>query len=139
MKTKLICAATLALAASFGAFANPTASCLESLGADPQLKLIADKVALARSTQASPVHAVNRVATPEERLAVATWQDRRQQCFAAGSEYRSKVATPQEAAFVRSVFVFQQRLVADLQSGRVTYSEFKRRRLELIEAAGQEI
>jgi hypothetical protein len=35
--------------------------------------------------------------------------------------------------------VFQQRLVAELQQGRLTYAEFNQRRAELAQAAGTEI
>jgi hypothetical protein len=139
MKAKLICSAILAAMASFGAFANPTENCIDSLAADARLRVLSDKVALARSTQASTVRTADRVANGQERAAVAVWLEKRNQCFDAGNAYRRGMSSPQEIAFVRSVFVFQQRLVADLQGGRVTYAEFNQRRLELVAAAGQEI
>ena len=139
MKAKLICSGILALAASFGALANPTENCIDSLAADAGLRVLSDKVALARSTQAFAVRVADRVANEQERAAVALWLEMRNQCFDAGAAYRRSVSTPQEIAFLRSLFVFQQRLVADLQAGRVTYAEFSQRRGELLEAAGQEI
>ena len=140
MKTKLICSGILALATSFGALAQATtANCIDSLATDGRLQVIADKVALAHSNQAGSVRTLDRVANEQERAAVAVWLGRRQECFEAGTKSRRAVSAPQEIAFVRSVFVFQQRLVAELQSGRVTYAEFNKRRLELVEAAGQEI
>jgi hypothetical protein len=67
------------------------------------------------------------------------WLGKRQECYDSGAAQRRATTRPQQIAFLRSVFVFQQRLVADLQIGRVTYAQFNQRRLELVEAAGQEI
>jgi ectoine hydroxylase-related dioxygenase (phytanoyl-CoA dioxygenase family) len=140
MKTTLICTAVLALATSFSALAKePTATCIDSLARDSNLTVIADKVALAHSNQAASVRVLDRVANEEERAAVALWLEKRQECFEAGAKQRRAVSKPQEIALVRSVFVFQQRLVSDLQGGRLTYADFNKRRLELVEAAGQEI
>ena len=140
MKTQLICSGILAAMASFGSLAqDKTASCIDSLAADSRLQVIADKVALARSGQGSSMRALDRVANDQERAAVAVWLGKRQECFEAGSQKRRAISTPQEIAFLRSVFVFQQRLVADLQDGRLTYAEFNQRRGELLLAAGQEI
>jgi len=124
---------------SFGAHAQTTASCIDSLAKDGSLKVLADKVALAHSKQAASVRPLDRVANEQERAVVAVWLGKRQECFEAGAQQRRAISKPQEIAFVRSVFVFQQRLVAELQDGRVTYTEFNKRRLELVEAAGQEI
>jgi hypothetical protein len=140
MKTTLICTAVLAIATSFSALAKEaTATCIDSLASDGSLNLIADKVALAHSNQMASVRILDRVANEPERAAVALWLDKRQECFDAGSKQRRAAFKPQEIAFARSVFVFQQRLVADLQSGRLTYAEFNKRRLELVDAAGHEI
>ena len=140
MKAQLICSGVLAVAASFGALAQDrTANCIDSLAADGRLQVIADKVALAHSNQTSSMRALERVANEQERAAVALWLGKRQECFDAGSQKRRAVSTPQEIAFLRSVFVFQQRLVADLQDGRLTYAEFNQRRGELLQAAGKEI
>jgi hypothetical protein len=140
MKTQLICTAVLALATSFSVLAKePTATCIDSLAKDSSLRLIADKVALAYSNQSASMRMLDRVANEGERAAVALWLDKRQECFDAGAKQRRAASKPQEIAFARSLFVFQQRLVSDLQSGRLTYAEFNKRRLELVEAAGQEI
>jgi hypothetical protein len=136
MKPTLICGGMLALAASFGAHAsaNPTEDCIDALSAIPALQPVADKVALSRSTQARAVRVADRAPTAQERDALALWLIKRNDCFDARA-----AATPQQIAFTRSVFVFQQRLVADLQAGRMTYAEFNRRRAELATAAGEEI
>jgi hypothetical protein len=139
MQANAICTAVLALAASFGAAANPTESCIGSLAKDPSLQVLADKVALARSGQAALVRVADRAPTGPERAAVAVWMEKRNQCFDAGAAKRRAVSKPQEIAFLRSLFVFQQRLVAELQQGRLTYAEFNQRRAELAEAAGTEI
>jgi hypothetical protein len=140
MNITTICGGILALAMSFGAQAQQaTANCMDSLSKDGSLKAIADKVALAHSNQAASVRAPDRVANEQERAAVALWLGKRQECFEAGVPQRRASSKPQEVAFARSVFVFQQRLVAELQDGRITYTEFNQRRRELVEAAGQEI
>ena len=141
MKSNLICSGMLALAASFGAHAsaNPTEDCIDALSALPALQVVADKVALARSTQARAVRVADRTPTAQERDALALWLMKRNDCFDAGAAARRAASTPQEIAFTRSVFVFQQRLVADLQAGRMTYAEFNHRRAELATAAGGEI
>jgi hypothetical protein len=139
MKAKSLCTGVLALAASFGAAANPTEACIAALAKDPGLQVLADKVALARSGQASLVRVADRAPTEPERAAVAVWMEKRNQCFDAGAAKRRALSKPQEIAFLRSVFVFQQRLVADLQQGRLTYAEFNQRRAELAQAAGTEI
>src|SRR5262245_30083458 len=109
--TKLICTAVLAMAPAFGLAANPTENCIDSLAADASLKVLADKIALARSSQAQLVRVSDRTATQEERVAIAAWMQKRNACFDAGVEQRRASMKPQEVAFVRSVFVFQQRLV----------------------------
>jgi hypothetical protein len=141
MKSTLICGGMLALAASFGAHAsaNPTEDCIDALSAIPALQPVADKVALSRSTQARAVRVADRTPTAQERDALALWLMKRNDCFDAGAAQRRAAATPQQIAYTRSVFVFQQRLVADLQAGRMTYAEFNRRRAELATAAGEEI
>ena len=136
---KSICTGVLALAASFGAAANPTDTCIGSLAKDPALQVLADKVALGRSAQATLVSVAERAPTEPERAAVAAWMEKRSQCFDAGAAKRRALSKPQEIAFLRSLFVFQQRLVADLQQGRLTYAEFNQRRAELAQAAGTEI
>jgi hypothetical protein len=134
-----MCSGILALAASFGAAANPTEACIGSLTKEPSLQVLADKVALGRSGQATLVRVADRAPTGQERAAVALWMEKRSQCFDAGAAKRRTVSKPQEIAFLRSVFVFQQRLVAELQQGRLTYAEFNQRRAELAQAAGIEI
>jgi len=138
MKTNLICTGVFALAASFGAAAQDTATqgCIQELAFEPRLTVIAGKVDVVHAVAAP--QAPDRLATPEERAAVGLWLHLRQQCFQFGAAQRHATAKAQEIAFVRSVFVFEQRLVAELQNGRVTYAEFTKRRLELAEAAGQE-
>jgi hypothetical protein len=140
MKANAICTGVLALAASFGAAAaTPTETCIDALANDPSLQVLADKVALARSGQAALVRAADRAPTGPERAALASWMEKRNQCFDAGAAKRRALSKPQEIAFLRSVFVFQQRLVADLQQGRLTYAEFNQQRAELAQAAGTEI
>src|SRR5262245_34865414 len=138
---KQICIATLALAASCGALAaeDPTRACIDALAGDSRLAPLADKVALVRGAPGSAARAIDRVATEQERAAVAVWMEKRNECFDAGAQHRRASSQPQDRAFVRSVFVFQQRLVADLQAGRLTYDEFNRRRGELSASAGEEI
>jgi len=141
MKTKLICTGLLALAASFGAAAEEslTGGCMSELAFEPRLALIADKVGVAHSAETVRLRAPERAVSPEERAAVALWAHLRNECFEFGAAQRRASLPRLESALVKSVFVFQQRLVAELQGGRVTYAEFNRRRLELVEAAGQEI
>jgi hypothetical protein len=136
---KSICTGILALAASFGAAASPTDACIGSLAKDPALQVLVDKVALGRSTQVSLLRVAGRAPTEPERAAVAVWMQKRSQCFDAGAAKRRALSKPQEIAFLRSLFAFQQRLVADLQQGRLTYAEFNQRRAELAQAAGTEI
>jgi len=140
-KATVICTAILGLAASFGAAAqDPTARCINGLSAEPRLQTIADKVALGHDDRVFAMRvAADRSPSDRERAALAVWLDLRNECFSAGEKYRRSVSKPQERAFVRSVFVFQQRLVADLRAGRLTYTEYNRRRQELAESAGQEI
>jgi len=139
MKTKLICSAIFALAASFGAAAqdSATAGCVQELAFEPRLSIIAGKVDVVHAAAHS--QAPDRVATPEERAAVGLWLHLRNECFEFGAAQRRAAYTAQDNAFVRAMFVFEQRLVAELQRGRVTYTEFNQRRLELVEAAGQEL
>jgi hypothetical protein len=139
MKAKLICGAVLAMAASFGANAQPTDKCMAALSSEARLQPIADKVALGRTGEAALVRVMDRAASEQERTVIAVWLHKRNECFDAGAGYRRAMSTPQEIAFLRSVFVFEQRLVSDLQAGRLTYAEFNRRRIELAQAAGQEI
>src|SRR5262245_29547685 len=111
MKAKqLILSAAMALAAG-GAAAkgDPTTACINSLAADPGLKVLADKVALARSAQGALIRVADRAANESERAALAVWLEKRNACFEAGVAHRKAGAKPQELAFVRSVFVFQQR------------------------------
>lgn len=139
LNSKVICTAILALA-SFAALAHdPTARCMEGLSAEPRLSPIADKVALVRSSQPFVQRVSERTANAEERAAIAVWMSLRAKCYDAGAGHRRALSTPQEIAYVRSVFVFQQMLAAELQSGRIGYAEYNRRRAELVQSAGQEI
>jgi len=139
VKAKLISTAILALTIGNAVAANPTENCIDLLASEPRLQVLADKVALARSTQASLVRVSDRTATEQERAALTLWLEKRNQCYEAGDKQRRTEMKAPEIAFVRSVFVLQQRLVADLQGGRLTYAEFNRRRAELAEVAKQEI
>src|SRR5262245_53041440 len=136
MKTKLICTGIVAMAASFGAAAqetsrnvtDPTASCIGALAGEPRLKLIADKVAPGQG-----IRVPERAVTAEERAAVATLVSMRKGCFDAGTPYRRVVSTPQEFTVTHNAFAYQQGLLTDLQEGRITYAEFNRRRLKLVD------
>lgn len=139
MKTKLICTGILAIAASFGAAAqetsrnvtDPTASCIGALAGEPRLKLIADKISPAQGLKLP-----ERAATAEERAAFATLVSMRKGCFDAGTPYRRVVSTPQEFAFTQNAFAYQQELFTALQEGRITYADFSRRRLKLVDVTG---
>lgn len=139
MQANAICTGMLLLATSLGVAAGPTETCIGSLAKDPSLQVLAGKVALGRSAQTALARVTDRAPTEAERAVVATWMEKRSQCFDAGAARRRAVSKPQEIAFLRSVFVFQQRLVAELQQGRLTYTEFNERRAELAQAAGTEI
>ena len=139
MKTKLICGAVLALSATFAAAAQDTStsSCMKELAGEARLKPIADKVDLVRHN--GNAGAPDRLATSEERAVLAVWADMRKGCFEYGAAHRRAISKPEEVAFQRSLFVFQQRLVADLAQGRITYAEFGQRRAELLTAAGEDL
>jgi len=139
MKANAICGGLLLLAAGFNAAASPTDTCIGALARDPSLQVLADKVALGRSAQTHLVRVADRTPNEAERTVVAVWMEKRSHCFEAGAAKRRAVSKPQEIAFLRSVFVFQQRLLAELQQGRLTYAEFNERRAELAQAAGTEI
>ena len=147
MKATLICTGILALAASFGAAAqeksltvtDPTANCIGALASEPRLKLIADKVALGQISKA-PGRALDRAATGKERAAVAAWLGMRKDCFDKGASYRRGLSTPQGIELAHDAFAYQQWLVAQLQEGRITYTEFNRRHQRVVYiAAGQDI
>jgi hypothetical protein len=114
------------------ALVDPTYGCLEKMAREPRLAIIADKVALGQSASVKAVR-LDRSANAEERAAVALWLELRQQCFDAGEDYRFIVLTPQEHLAVRSAFEFQQRLLANLEQGSMSYVQFNRRRVELAE------
>jgi hypothetical protein len=96
MKTKLICSAILAMAASFGAFAQdaaedlngPGVRCNDSLSRDARFEGIADNTALGQ------------------------WMAERKACFDAGAGFRSAHLRPEEIAYAKSAFVFQQMAIA---------------------------
>lgn len=112
---------------------DPTYACLERMARESRLALIADKVALAHGPGLKTIRGLDRPASTEERAAVAHWLDRREQCFASGEYYRFTFLTPQEHLAVYQSFEFQQRLLANLEQGRMNYVQFNRRRLELAE------
>lgn len=114
-------------------FVDPTYACLEKMARESRLVLIADKVALAHGPGMKTVRGLDRPANTEERAAVAHWLDRREQCFAAGEYHRFTFLTPQEHLAVYQSFEFQQRLLVNLEQGRMSYVQFNRRRLELAE------
>jgi len=124
--------ATLAQDAA-GTLVDPTYGCLEKMARESRLALIADKVALGHGASLKTVRGLDRPANAEERAAVALWLERREQCFAAGGYYRFTALTPQEHLAVYQSFEFQQRLLVNLEQGRMNYVQFNRRRLELAE------
>ena len=135
---KTIAIGIVMLAASFSALAqhgpvDRTYGCLERTAHDPRLAIIADKVALAHGPGLKAAPALDRSVGAEERAAVALWLELRERCFAAGGHYRYTVLTPHEHIAVQGAFEFQQRLLANLAQGGITYAQFNRRRLELAE------
>jgi hypothetical protein len=139
MKAKLICTAVLALASFSAAAQDPTSRCIAGLASEPRLQAIADKVALGQAGQPRLIRVAESTPAADERTALALWLNMRNECFDAGDQYRRSVSKAQDAAYLRSVFAFQQRLVAELRDGRLTYAEYQRRRAELTQATGQEI
>lgn len=144
MKTKqLICTGILALA-SFGAFAqdaaedmnDPTVRCNDSLATDARFSLIADKMILGYA--GATRRAVHRTATAQERSAIGQWIEARKACFEAGVQFRRTYLKSGEAAYARSVFVFQQMAVIRLREGKTTYADFNQQSLKLALATTQE-
>ena len=135
---KTIAIGIVMLAASFAALAQDgpvdrTYGCLEKALHEPRLAVIADKVALAYGPGLKTAPALERLVNAEERAAVALWVELRERCFAAGGHYRFTALTPHEHLAIQGAFEFQQRLLANLQQGGITYAQFNRRRLELAE------
>jgi hypothetical protein len=135
---KRIAIGIVMLAASFTGLAQDgpvdrTYGCLERMVRDPRLAIIADKVALVHGPGLKAAPALERSVNTEERAAVALWLDLRERCFFAGGHYRFTALTPHEHIAMQGAFEFQQRLLANLAQGGVTYSQFNRRRLELAE------
>jgi hypothetical protein len=145
MKTKrLICSGILAMAASFGAFAqdaaedanDPTVHCNDSLAVDARFSVIADKMIIGYAGTVR--RAVHRTATAQERSAVGQWLEARKTCFEAGAKFRRSHMKTEDAAYARSVFVFQQMLVVRLLEGKVMFADFNQQSLQLAAAAMQE-
>jgi hypothetical protein len=119
----------IALASSFGALAqalpDPTFGCSQELAFEPRLDAIAEKVALIAGAEATPaMRALDRFATAEERAALELWAHFRQQCFNYGESHRAATYTSAQRALLAVMFRTDQRLLADLQRGRLTYAEF---------------
>jgi hypothetical protein len=131
MKTIRIAAFMLAAAGAINGFAqDATSDCIKGVARDARLAAIADKVGLEyRGAAASP--ALERLASDEERAALALWHGLRRECFAVGQQQRRKMLDAQARSAVESAFLFQQVLLSRLQQGELTYGEFSRRHAEL--------
>lgn len=145
MKTKqLICTGIIAMAASFGAFAqdaaedmnDPTVRCNDALATDARFSIIADKMILGYA--GAPRRALYRTTTAQERAAIGQWIEAGKACFEAGAEFRRTHLHPEETAYARSVFVFQQLAAIRLREGKTFYADFNQQSLKLAIASSQQ-
>jgi hypothetical protein len=129
----------IALATSFGAFAqalqDSTPGCIRRLASDARLAGVADKVALNGDAEVLlSLRALDRVPTADERQVLELWSRLRQQCFNYGEFDRNAASTRAQAVLVAGIFDAGQKLIEDLQNGRLTYADFNSNSSQLQEA-----
>jgi len=113
---------------------NPAMPCFRALADDPRFASVKDKVSLSGTT----MDEMRRMTTSGERASaqeapvLAAWKDARADCHRLETDYfASRDARIQEFALAH--FAALQNLIVDLQSGKITYGDFGRRRIELYE------
>jgi len=119
--------------------ANPAASCYEGLSADARFAQIHDKVALGGT-----LDEMRRMTTSTERASareapvIAAWRNARDACHRMEKEYFAKRdATISGLALEH--FAALQAMITELESGKLAYGEFGKRRLELYERTSSRI
>jgi len=131
MKTIRIAALVIAAAGAVNGFAqDATSDCMKGVARDVRLAAIADKVGLEYTGEATSP-ALERIASGEERAALAVWHGLRRECFVVGQQQRRKMLDAQTRSAVESAFLFQQVLLSRLQQGELTYDEFSRRHADV--------
>ena len=77
-------------------------------------------------------------ASEAEAPAIAAWRSARDACHRLEADYYA-TRDIEIQAFAREHFVAVQALIAELQSGKLSYGDFGRRRVELFEKVTRQI
>jgi hypothetical protein len=112
---------------------NPAAPCYQALAGDPRFVTVREKVALGGSIDEmrSFTKSTER-ASAQEAPVLAAWRDARAECHRLEEGYYATRDAEIEA-LARKHFAAVQSLISELQSARIGYGEFGRRRLDLYE------
>jgi len=107
---------------------NPAMPCYRALPDDPRFAPIRQKVALGPVTdERHDLTSISERASRQEASAIATWRDAREACHRLEADYfATRDAGIQ--ALARESFAAVQALINELQSGKLSYGEFSRRR-----------
>ena len=142
MPNRLCLPMLLAMCSSFAMAqqsANPAATCYEALSADPGLAPIRGKVALGGAPDE-----MRRMTTSAERASaqdapvLAAWRGARDACHRLETDYLAK-RDERIATLAQEHFAALQAMIAELESGKLTYGEFGRRRMGLYEKISSRI
>ena len=118
---------------------NPAAPCYESLAEDARFSPIREKVALGGALDGMRrMTASGERAGAQDGPVLAAWRNARDACHRLEAEYFAK-RDEGVATLAREHFSAVQALIAELQSGNLTYGEFSKRRLGLYEKTSSRI
>jgi hypothetical protein len=138
------CGLLAVLALCFGAAqaqpkGNPAAPCYQALAGDPRFAAIREKVALGGSMDEMRKFTKSAErASEQEAPALAAWRNARADCHRMEADYYAS-RDAQIQALALKHFAAVQALIAELQSAKLSYGEFGRRRLDLYEKLTESI
>ena len=112
---------------------NPALPCYQALAGDARFAPLRDKVALGgdRNEMRRMTKSADR-ASAQEGAALAAWRNARAECHKQELPYFATRDTRIQA-LAREHFAAVQALIAELQAGALSYGEFGRRRIDLVE------
>lgn len=119
--------------------ANPAMPCYQALAGDPQFAAIKDKVALGGTVEEMrrKTASADR-ASPQERPVLDAWRSAREMCHRQELPYYA-TRDVEIQALAREHFAAVQALIAELQSGAISYGDFGKRRVALHEKVNADI
>lgn len=110
---------------------NPALSCFSQLKLESELVPLSSKVMLDGQTSTFSMQSDLSLAATAEKAALERWGQRRNDCFALGSQWRQRHQRPESITIINQAYRQTDALISVLYRGEITYGQFNVRREEL--------